>query len=268
MKQPVIFSAILLLSVLFYVLRGVLYEKTRVVHTYFDDIPQWTHTIRLENTRQLQEWRWAWEKAGWEPRVISSRDIDREKYDVDSAIQGIPLGPSKEYDRACYLRYFAMASVGGGWMSDYDLIPINLKPSAIPNGGRFTVHEYAVPSLVSGSQQEWERMAYVLTETGRNMMGKTDLFSDMMALQALPLDYFDHSTNVVGYNEKKGSILFGGTYSGTFCRSLMKWHGAHISHAAMSKFNDPNAPRHAVYRDLAKRVEACKFSRQSVYIAN
>ena len=240
---------------------SVQYGRVPVIYTYFDDIPQWTHEDRLENARQLQEWRRAWEKAGWEPRVISLRDIDREKYDVDSAIQSIPLGSNKEYDRACYLRYFAMASVGGGWMSDYDLIPIGLKPSAIPNGGRFTVHEYAVPSLVSGSQEEWEHMAYVLTETGRNMMGKTDLFSDMMALQALPLDYFDHSTNVLGYNEKKGSILFEETYSDTFCRSLMKWHGAHISHAAMSKFKDPNAPRHAVYRNLAKGVEGCKFSR-------
>ena len=131
MKQPVIFAAILLPSVLFYVLRGVPYEKTRVVHTYFDDIPQWTHNDRMESARQLQEWRRAWERAGWQPRVISSRDIDREKYDVDSAVQGIPLGSNKEYDRACYLRYFAMASVGGGWMSDYDLIPINLSKIAV-----------------------------------------------------------------------------------------------------------------------------------------
>ena len=130
----------------------------------------------------------------------------REKYDVDSAVQGIPLGSNKEYDRACYLRYFAMASVGGGWMSDYDLIPINLKPKAIPNCEVYRTMKSAVPRLRVWFQQEWERMAYVLTETGRNMMGKTDLFSDMMALQALPLDYLTTAINVLGYNEKKGSI--------------------------------------------------------------
>ena len=228
-KRQLLFGSVFVIVLFSYSFFNRGSSVKKVVYTYFDDIPQWTREGQLENARQLQEWQRAWERAGWEPRIISSRDIDREKYDVDSAVQNIPLGSNKEYDRACYLRYFAMASVGGGWMSDYDLIPIGLKPSAMPNGGRFTVHEYAVPSLVSGSQEEWERMAYVLTETGRNMMGKTDLFSDMMALQALPLDYFDHSTNVLGYDEKKGSILFEETYSYMFCRNLMKWYGAHIS---------------------------------------
>ena len=38
----------------------------------------------------------------------------------------------------------------------------------------------------------------------------------------------------------------------------MKWHGAHISHEAMLKSENPNDPSDAVYRNVAEKVEACK----------
>ena len=52
-----------------------------------------------------------------------------------------------------------MASVGGGWLSDIDVLPTFLSPASLPNKGNFTVYQGTVPALVSGDQGEWERMA-------------------------------------------------------------------------------------------------------------
>ena len=40
--------------------------------------------------------------------------------------QRVPLGQNEEYEKMCYFRYLAMAEVGGGWMSDYDTLPMQL----------------------------------------------------------------------------------------------------------------------------------------------
>ena len=152
-----------------------------------------------------------------------------------------------------------MASVGGGWMSDYDLIPLGLKSSELPNDGKYTVHEYAVPSLVSGSQKEWERIALDITDLGRSMENKTTLFSDMMALQSLPLSSFVHSTNVLGYDKKKGIFLFEDNYSKIMCETIMMFHGAHLSHEAMKKYKNPKFSRAKVYKELTEKISReCK----------
>jgi len=44
-----------------------------------------------------------------------------------------------------------MAGAGGGWMSDYDVIPLFMPPCAAPpSGGRLTLFQGFVPGLVSG----------------------------------------------------------------------------------------------------------------------
>ena len=230
-----------------------------VMHTFFEDVPMWTAEEILENKQQLEEWKRAWEKKGWKTRVLSSEDIDSKKFNVKLLMQDIPLGTNKIYDYNCYIRHFAMASVGGGWMSDYDVIPLKLTPRVLPNGGLFTIHEHAVPSLVSGSQKEWERVARAISDVGKSMAGKTDLFSDMMSFQALPLTFFVHSVSVIGYNEKTGSILFEENYSKSLCDILQSNDAVHLSHAAMSRYKFPKASRAKVYKELTEKISReCK----------
>eukprot|EP00439_Symbiodinium_sp_Y106_P008286 s603_g1.t1 len=72
----------------------------------------------------------------------------------------VPLGQGYEYDFQCYIRYLAMAAVGGGWMSDYDVIPTYLPPDVdLPNRGTFTVYQQHVPALMSGSKEQWQNVA-------------------------------------------------------------------------------------------------------------
>tara|TARA_Y100000592_G_C5414442_1_gene289851 strand:+ start:258 stop:1082 length:825 start_codon:yes stop_codon:yes gene_type:complete len=236
-------------------------KNKKIIHTYHNNIKEWSpnSVLHKENMKQLLEWEKTWKNAGWETRILSSKDIDYSKFKIDKIMKNIPLGRSRDYDYHCYLRHFAMASVGGGWMSDHDLIPLGLESSELPNDGKYTVHEYAVPSLVSGSQKEWERIALDITDLGRSMENKTELFSDMMALQALPLSSFVHSTNVLGYDEKRGILLFQDNYSKIMCKTIMMYHGAHLSHAAMTKYKNLKVSRAKIYKELAEKISReCK----------
>lgn len=92
-----------------------------------------------------------------------------------------------------------MAALSGGWMTDYDTIPLNMNAEvyggAFPNEGQFTAYEGHVPSLVVGSGEEWDRVSKALLREGVDAganedagyvrEGKPRLFSDMYALEAL-----------------------------------------------------------------------------------
>lgn len=65
-----------------------------------------------------------------------------------------------DYEVACFIRHLAMANVGGGWMADYDVVPLALPACAAPsNDGLFTTHEGHVPSLVSATASEYLRVS-------------------------------------------------------------------------------------------------------------
>ena len=81
--------------------------------------------------------------------VLSLEDAKKhpEYAALRARIEKLPLGGNREYDMACYLRWLAMVGAGGGWMSDYDAVPLRFSPPpALPNGGAFTGFEGHVPS--------------------------------------------------------------------------------------------------------------------------
>lgn len=48
-------------------------------------------------------------------------------------------------------------------MSDYDVLPVNIQPCSSPwHNGSFTVYGRAVPALVSGTKEEYDRMAMLM----------------------------------------------------------------------------------------------------------
>ena len=59
-------------------------------------------------------------------------------------------------------RIFAMASVFGGWLVEFDVFPMYLDARdgfVLPNGGKLTSYDRATPSFLSASQSEWDRLA-------------------------------------------------------------------------------------------------------------
>jgi len=201
-----------------------------IMHTFFEPIEQKkkkNHTKGSINTgsgmstpeahkRLLDAWQKAWEEAGWSTRILTLEDaMAYPQYDQvrDSIDQGI----FRQYDTLCFLRWFAMVSNGGGWMSDYDVFPLaaNIPPDILgktglegqiikhgglsssewsnnggiplPNDGKFTAYDNGgmTPSLLSGSQKDWDRVAKGLIEM--EQLHLDGFYSDMLALD----DYID-----------------------------------------------------------------------------
>eukprot|EP00957_Ditylum_brightwellii_P104104 7931014-Ditylum_brightwellii.AAC.1 len=137
-----------------------------------------------------------------------------------------------------------MAAVGGGWMCDYDVFPLNpfdAEGFDLPNYGRLTVHQgivqrSATPSLVSGSGEEFTRMAYLLIQNYIEHLD-ADLWTDMFALQDLgkqtiydeggnPRHYFEIMISVVDVEK----VLQGEESRVEACKETWNKRAIHFSH--------------------------------------
>ncbi|CAE7849259.1 unnamed protein product [Symbiodinium necroappetens] len=146
-----------------------------------------------EDARQLTLATWAqhWQRAGWKTRVLGLADAQKSPFYKQLLVKfaQIPLGQNPEYEKACYFRYLAMSEAGGGWMSDYDTLPLHFPATSdLVGNGRFTVLQGHIPALMSGSQEEWARMSRLLVESAVMLTRQTPmpaLVSDMHAMAGL-----------------------------------------------------------------------------------
>ena len=108
---------------------------------------------------ELEVWKATWSAAGWKPVVLTEEHAAlHPKYqEYRDYFMSMPTVNSPEYETGCYLRHMAMAVIGGGFMSDTDVINVNVPPSPncdyLPNDGKLTTHENFVPSIISGDEK-------------------------------------------------------------------------------------------------------------------
>lgn len=73
----------------------------------------------------LALWKETWAKLGVEPFVLQEWHARQSPGfgEFHNAIGQLPTTNNRDYEKACFLRWLALAQVGGGWMMDYDLFP-------------------------------------------------------------------------------------------------------------------------------------------------
>ena len=116
------------------------------MHTFWEQVADLDGQTASLDADMLALWTSSWEAAGFDTRVLKLADAMRHPdYDAmrtNLSVLGSAgiLGSNIEYDSYCFLRYLAMGAVGGGWMSDYDALPLVIPPSLMhnPNDGIFT----------------------------------------------------------------------------------------------------------------------------------
>ena len=251
------------------------YHQRPVMHTFYDELSnpgQRITGMSLSDDRQLLKvWADSWKAMGWRVRILTMQDAQKHPffYHIESLLQKVPLGRRPDYDRVCYLRWFAMTAAGGGWMSDFDVIPL---PGSMPNeshegdmlpgNGNFTVYDMTaqgdpVPSLMSGSLEEWDRLSNLILEYGMKKEGLVDqVFSDFISLIGLK-----ESAHIIKVDEVvKGHHILNADHSITKqdCIDLKDMRGIHISHRAMYELEEKMSERpHFAEKFLQSWASVC-----------
>ncbi len=169
-----------------------------VVYTYFED-------QGMGQAPTVEAWAEIWQAAGWKPVVVSEKHaaLHPEYAQMRDRFASYPTVNPGGYELACYLRYLALAAVGGGYMTDYDTINVNVPPPPqcdfLPNDGKLTTHDGFVPAMVSGTEEEFDRVARAMYDVDVNEVMQTTgetMVSDMILLSFFGQEKFcgDHCT--------------------------------------------------------------------------
>jgi hypothetical protein len=120
--------------------------------------------INAETPGTMQVWKESWAHHGWEPVVLGVEDFKQhpawEFY--DAATDKLPTFNNRIYERACYRRWMAMGPVGGGLMTDYDVLNRGFIPSDLNNldlSELSIMCEDRVPCVVFGTGHQYLRAA-------------------------------------------------------------------------------------------------------------
>jgi hypothetical protein len=221
-----------------------------VVYTYFED-------QGMGDGPAVDVWREVWSKAGWDPKVLTQNDAAKHpRYnEMVDRFMTYPTSNPAGYELACYLRYLAMAEAGGGFMTDYDVVNVNVPPPPqcdwLPNDGAFTTHENFVPSLATGSAAEFERVAGEFYDADvQDVLAATNSgnqVSDMI------LDLYLYKQDKI----RVGSSLVGAEHvqeSPCDDRGVARPLLFHFSHSAMEQLGQTLSDRPGTMRTWADRL--------------
>lgn len=108
------------------------------VWTFFEDF-DWPNNY---DTSIVALWSESWHKHGWEPQVLSLKDVGQgrartrleEKTKEISGLNRLP------YNMMCNLRWLAWARNGGGILVDYDIFNYGFRPTDLVEGDGLTIY--------------------------------------------------------------------------------------------------------------------------------
>ena len=116
----------------------------------------------------IDVWERSWRKSGYEPIVLNEGDAKQHPmYDrFNENVSKLPSEYGPNYDRACFMRWLAMAAQpDGGLMLDYDVISYGF-PLLTPDPKTMQIfcEEPPVPidmGAVLGTKQHYEDMSHI-----------------------------------------------------------------------------------------------------------
>lgn len=159
------------------------------IYTYYDPV----HDLDCEHELKLMLlWRARWTAAGFQPYVLSEWHAQQHpKFEEWSKfIDALPSVNPPGYERACWMRWLALAQMKGGMMSDYDVIPYGenvIELLRIPRT-KTGVHLFqkACPSLVYADTDPLRFINDVMeNKPGLRQINGKPHYSDMYAFEDL-----------------------------------------------------------------------------------
>jgi hypothetical protein len=158
------------------------------IYTFYEEIED----INKEEQKEMIDiWKESWSKFGWNPIVLSNSDtsLSDEQYKL---ISNLPTVNNPIYEITCYLRWNAMSNIGGGWMSDYDVINCGFTPEDSLKYESISILQGHVPCLVFGTSEDYSKIFEIFYKEGQNKttkIGDKNHTSDMIILSLIINDY-------------------------------------------------------------------------------
>lgn len=178
-------------------------------YTYYEKIDIINDCPSRKSTQQelIDLCKLSWQRNGWELIVLDHSIAEKHSffYEYSDIVSSMPSINPPKYDYSCFIRWLAMAQIGGGLMIDYDVININQK--SFEKTDKITVFQGHVPSVVYGTEDQYLTMCKKFCKFKQciSIYDKKPHISDMILLDSGKID-FNRSNLVVDYPEN-GSMV-------------------------------------------------------------
>lgn len=133
---------------------------TQKVYTYYQQIDVINNDPRRKSSQNdlINICKKSWELNGWELHILSYDNAKEHPFyhEYSSIIKQLPSVNPESYDYHCYMRWLAMAQIGGGVMIDYDVVNMSLKSDEIfTQQHLLSIFQTNVPCVVHGSAAQY-----------------------------------------------------------------------------------------------------------------
>jgi hypothetical protein len=190
----------------------------KICYTYYEPISE-INNCKYRNYNQeklIDICSKSWAKNGWELIILNHSIAEQNEFylEYSSIVKSFPSVNPPLYDYHCYIRWLAMAQIGGGIMIDYDVMNVNLQSTHtnIFNTGKMTGFQKHVPSVVCGSAKQYIEVCRKFCQLKNNEDCIVDMnnhphTSDMVMIStSFSLEYFQPLNYVVDY-PNTGSLV-------------------------------------------------------------
>jgi hypothetical protein len=174
------------------------------IYTYYDNVLDMLSDTQLE---LIEIWKESWRKNGWNPIVLDNSYLNCLDDEIDY-LKKLPSVNPENYEMSCFLRWNAMANVGGGWMCDYDVINCGFSPSDAENYESMSILQMNVPCLVYGTAEDYNKIFKIFSTQSLNFTtsikkekGELEHVSDMIVISNLKNIYYTPRIDISTFYE-------------------------------------------------------------------
>lgn len=152
------------------------------VYCYHDPLPG---TDQGEIAEELNLWKRGWQACGWTPIVLTRKEASMHPRfnDYLAKVSSLPVATNPAFEVARWLRWLALDVVGGGLLTDLDVLPNALTPEKLERAPGFRDYQHDCPSVVlaDGAGLAW-------------------WIAEVMAMKLLPTDQQDGRAHISDRN--------------------------------------------------------------------
>lgn len=160
------------------------------VYTYYQQINIIDNDKRRKSSQNdlIDICEKSWKLNGWKLIVLEHKDAKKHPFydEYDSIIRTLPSVNPIGYDYHCYMRWLAMAQIGGGVMIDYDVMNLSLKNDEIfRKQNTLSIFQNHVPCVVFGTSDQYLEACNIFCDMKnyKTIMRDTPHVSDMMMIE-------------------------------------------------------------------------------------